>query len=417
MNADLLIPAAQYLRMSTEHQQYSLDNQQFAIEAYAVSNGFSIVRTYTDEARSGVVLKRRKALRQLLQDAISGNPGYQAILVYDISRWGRFQDADEAAHYEFLCKSAGIPVHYCAEMFINDGSMANILMKALKRTMAGEYSRELGAKVLAGLKRMARLGFKQGGFAGYGLRRMLISPSGEPKMQLASGEKKSIATDRVILVPGPIEEVECVREIYRMFLLEKRAVHAIAVELNRRKIKFVGEAPWTSAAVYNILSHAKYMGSVVYGRTTQRLGTPPTRTPDSEWIVTPGAFTPLVDETTFRAAQSRLLARTTNRSNEDILTALRSLLARKGRLSMPIIEADPETPSCSTYRYRFGSMGRAYELVGYGKPGDFGSMEVRRRTQALREQLVLAIQTLFPSELSLLRQNRKWRSVLRLEAA
>jgi hypothetical protein len=31
------------------------------------------------------------------------------------SRWGRFQDADESAHYEFLCKSAGIPVHYCAE--------------------------------------------------------------------------------------------------------------------------------------------------------------------------------------------------------------------------------------------------------------------------------------------------------------
>ena len=38
-----------------------------------------------------------------------------AILVYYVSRWGSFQDTDESAHYEFACKSAGVPVHYCAE--------------------------------------------------------------------------------------------------------------------------------------------------------------------------------------------------------------------------------------------------------------------------------------------------------------
>jgi DNA invertase Pin-like site-specific DNA recombinase len=167
MAADLLIPVAQYLRMSTEHQQYSLDNQRLAIQAYADSHNLSVVKTYADGAKSGVVLKRRDGLRQLLQDVMSDNPEYKAILVYDVSRWGRFQDADEAAHYEFLCKSEGVPVHYCAETFINDGTLPNMLMKALKRTMAGEYSRELGVKVLAGLKRLARLGFKRGGCPGY----------------------------------------------------------------------------------------------------------------------------------------------------------------------------------------------------------------------------------------------------------
>jgi len=46
---------------------------------------------------------------------VSGHAAYKAILVYDVSRWGPFQDNDEAAHYEFLCKSTGVPVHYCAE--------------------------------------------------------------------------------------------------------------------------------------------------------------------------------------------------------------------------------------------------------------------------------------------------------------
>ena len=415
MTADLPTPVARYLRMSTEHQQYSLDNQRVAIQTYADAHRFQVVQTYTDGAKSGVVLKRRNGLRQLLQDVMGGKPEYKAILVYDVSRWGRFQDADEAAHYEFLCKSAGIPVHYCAETFINDGTLPNMLMKALKRTMAGEYSRELGVKVLAGLKRLARLGFKQGGCPGYGLRRMLVSARGEPKLQLAQGERKSITTDRVILVPGPIGEVECVREIYRMLIEEKRTVHGIARELNRRKTKYIGDAKWDHAAVYNILSHPKYAGYNVFGRTSQKLGTPSVRIPESEWIRTPKAFAPLVDETTFQEAHRLLGGRTINKSDEELLIALRSLLARRGRLSARLISETPEMPSPSSYRGRFGSLRRAYELIGYGCPEDFGPIDLRRRTQALREELIGKIQTMFPREVSIERRGGRWRSRLRLE--
>src|SRR5205823_719665 len=84
---------------------------------------------------------------------VSGAQEYDRILVYDISRWGRFQDADEAGHYEFLCRSAGISVHYCAETFANDGTFPSVVMKTLKRAMAAEYSRELGVKVFDGRRR------------------------------------------------------------------------------------------------------------------------------------------------------------------------------------------------------------------------------------------------------------------------
>ena len=100
------IPAAEYLRMSTEHQKYSLDNQAAAIRQYAVLQGFEVVRSYADSGKSGLVLKHRRGLAQLLSDVVGSPQPYKAILVYDVSRWGRFQDADEAAYYEFLCKSS-----------------------------------------------------------------------------------------------------------------------------------------------------------------------------------------------------------------------------------------------------------------------------------------------------------------------
>src|ERR1700727_3891917 len=172
--------AAQYVRMSTDYQRYSIENQAAVIATYAQVHGLKIVRTYSDEGRSGLRLKSRIGLIQLLEDVQSGQTDFKHILVYDVSRWGRFQDTDESAHYEFLCKSAGVPVHYCAEVFANDGTLPSLIMKALKRTMAGEYSRELGVKVLAGQRRLAQLGFKLGGRAGYGLRRVLVAPDRSP---------------------------------------------------------------------------------------------------------------------------------------------------------------------------------------------------------------------------------------------
>jgi len=85
-DAKPLVPAALYLRMSTEHQQYSLENQSTAIQKYADSRGFEVVQTYSDAARSGLVLRRRVGLRQLLQDVVAGSAPYRVILVYDVMR-------------------------------------------------------------------------------------------------------------------------------------------------------------------------------------------------------------------------------------------------------------------------------------------------------------------------------------------
>jgi DNA invertase Pin-like site-specific DNA recombinase len=107
-----------------------------------------------------VTIRRRAGLSSLLADVVSRTASFKAILVYDVSRWGRFQDADESAHYEFLCRRAGISMIYCAEQFAGDTTPLGSVLKSLKRAMAGEFSRELGVKVSAGKARIGKMGFR-----------------------------------------------------------------------------------------------------------------------------------------------------------------------------------------------------------------------------------------------------------------
>ncbi len=251
------IPAVAYVRMSTDHQKYSTENQLDVIRSYATARGLSILRIFEDSGRSGLSLDGREALQSLMAEVQSGQADFKAILVYDISRWGRFQDADEGAYHEHVCSRAGIRVHYCGEQFENDGSIGSNLLKTVKRVMAGEYSRELSVKVFAGQCRLVELGYRQGGAAGYGLRRVLIDEHGNKKGELSRGEPKSLQTDHVVLAPGPAEEIEIVRDIYRQFIEGRKPESRIAADLNARGIKTDLGRDWTRGVVHQILAGEK----------------------------------------------------------------------------------------------------------------------------------------------------------------
>src|SRR5258707_9821082 len=107
-NTPLPVRAAQYVRMSTEHQQYSPENQLEVVRQYAASHNMEIVQEYSDHGRSGLNIAGRECLNQLMSDVESKRTDFSALLVYDVSRWGRFQDVDESAYYEYVLKRAGI---------------------------------------------------------------------------------------------------------------------------------------------------------------------------------------------------------------------------------------------------------------------------------------------------------------------
>lgn len=384
--------AAQYVRMSTEHQQYSTQNQADTILEYAAQRGLEIVRTYADEGKSGLRLDGRNALKSLIRDVESGVADYQIILVYDISRWGRFQDADESAYYEYICRRAGIQVAYCAEQFENNGSPASTIIKSVKRAMAGEYSRELSTKVFAGQCRLIELGYRQGGPAGYGLRRVLVDQQGILKGQLARGEQKSLQTDRVILMPGPEDEIKVVNDIYRWFIEDGLSEYEIAARLNSQYLTTDLGRQWTRATVNEVLTNEKYIGNNIYNRVSNKLKKARIVNPADMWIRKDGAFEAVVSPDLFYTAQGIIRARGRRYSNDELIERLKNLYQSRGLLSGLIIDETDGMPAATVYIHRFGSLLRAYEMVGFTPDRDYRYLEINRLLRQMHPAIVSTVE-------------------------
>jgi len=386
--ADAAISVAEYVRMSTDHQRYSTENQSDAIHAYAAAHGMDVVRTFRDEGKSGLDIGGREALQQLLNEVESGRASFEAVLVYDVSRWGRFQNSDEAAFYEYRCTRAGVRVIYVAEPFDNDGSPLATIVKGVKRSMAAEYSRELSNKVFAGQCRLASMGFHQAGPAGFGLRRGLIDGERRSKGMLARGERKSIQTDRVILLPGPEEEVRIVQDVYRMFIENGWSEAEIAQHLNERGILTDFSRPWTRSTVRQLLTNEKYVGTNVYARRSGKLKQPSKPNPPERWVRCDGAFVGIISQEAFIEARQRIAARSEKLSDIQMLNLLRRLLERAGDLSGFLIDEQDDLPSSAAYRIRFGGLTRAYRLIGYAPSRNYDFLELNRKLRAWRPEVV-----------------------------
>ena len=105
-------------RSFDDQAQLDLNPPRLRLEHAAIEHASSLV---DEQAMVGV-----------LADVVGGAADFRTVLVYDVSRWGRYQNPDQAGHYEFLCADAGVPVEYCAESFVNDHSLGSVIQKALK---------------------------------------------------------------------------------------------------------------------------------------------------------------------------------------------------------------------------------------------------------------------------------------------
>lgn len=133
-----------------------MQEQAELIRVYAEKNNMDVIKTYIDSGKSG--LNAHSGLRSMIRDVLSGTVEYNVILLRDITRWGRFQDIDEAAHYEFICRRAGFEIHYADEPVKNTDTLMSSMSLIMKRALAREYLRERAAKAKAArLRRKARM--------------------------------------------------------------------------------------------------------------------------------------------------------------------------------------------------------------------------------------------------------------------
>ena len=325
------------------------------------------LKDYSDAGKSGLNIEGREALGTN-DSGCSGrkNQICSSILVYDVSRWGRFQDADESAYYEYICRRAGVAVHYCAEQFENDGSPVSTIVKGVKRAMAGEYSRELSSKVFQGACRLIQLGFKQGGTAGFGLRRMLIDQSGEKKAMLKMGEQKSIQTDRVVLVRGPDEEVKIVRWIYHDIHHGRKNGIRNCHTLNAQGMVTDFGRAWNRATVHQVLTNEKYIGNNVYHRDSFKLKRSMLKIRRTNGFEPTAFMKASSGRNCSCRAREIILARSRKLTDDEMLEKLRGRVkpntdAFRGIL----IDETDGLPSSTAFSHRFGSLIYAYRLIGY----------------------------------------------------
>lgn len=312
------IRVALYLRRSTNEvlQADSLNAQDELLRAYAASHNMAVVRSFQDSA-SGRTDKRDDF--QALVDLVTGERAdFEAVLVRDVSRWGRFENADEAAYYEFICVSRGVRIIYVEEPFRDDRSPWSSMMKSMKRVVAAEYSREKSRMTRLSHERSTRLGFWRGGMQPYGMKRVLVTLAGEFEQDLPAGTRKLVSNYRVKLAAGDPFEISVVRAVFWWYVHDGLSRNQIMRRLNERGVATPrGGRRWSNTNITGILRAESYIGVAA-----MRLRDPdlPASSKAAQLfsgrvVRAPGSWQPIIEPSLFAAAIGRLKAEAWSRMN------------------------------------------------------------------------------------------------------
>jgi DNA invertase Pin-like site-specific DNA recombinase len=383
----LHLKGAMYIRMSTELQVESPENQERAIRDYAAQYGIEIVKVYADLGVSGITTEKREQFQTLIDDVEQGRNTYQIVLYLDESRWGRFIDSREADYHRMRLERKNVVCQSCEKPLTLTSNIADRIMTLLRDESASDYCRQLSQKVWAGQCNLVTKGFRQGGVAGFGLRRMLLDETGSPKQELAIGQRKSLLTERVILMPGPDMERRIVLWIYDQFIAGNNETE-IAAQLNAQEVKNHFGRPWTRGTVCEVLTNEKYVGNNLFNRTSGKMKSKAKPNPENEWIRKDRAFEPIVDVERFYTVQGIYRERNKKTTDEELLQGLRDLYACQGRLSALIIDESDSLPPSSLFRTRFGGLLRAYRMIGYTPERDYQYVAINQRLRILHADIV-----------------------------
>ena len=382
----LRLKGAMYIRMSTELQVESPENQERAIRAYAAQYGIEIVKTYVDPGVSGIT-ERREEFQALIDDVEQGRNAYTIVLYLDASRWGRFLDSREAEYHRMRLERKNVVCQSCEKPLTLTNNIADRIMTLFQDESASDYCRQLSQKVWAGQCNLVAKGYRQGGVAGFGLRRVLLDETGNPKQELTMGQRKSLLTERVILMPGPEDECQIVLWIYDQFIAGISETR-IATQLNAKGVETHFGRPWSRGTVCEVLTNEKYVGNNLFNRTSGKMKSRAKPNPESEWVRKEHAFEPVVDMERFWTVQGIYRERNKKTTDEELLQGLRDLYARQGRLSALIIDEADFLPPCSLIRNRFGGLLRVYQMIGYAPKHDYKYIAINQRLRALHAEIV-----------------------------
>jgi hypothetical protein len=195
--------------------------------------------------------------------------------------------------------------------------------------------------------------------------------------------------------------------MYDRFVSGQASERQIAEELNARGVPTDIGRPWTRGTVHQVLTNEKYIGNNVYNRRSFKLKQKRVRNPPDQYIRAIGAFEPIVDADLFVRAQAIIAERSRRLSDDEMLSWLLRVFEQHGQLSALIIDEYEGGPSSSTFRSRFGSLVRAYRLVGYHPARDYAYLDINRRLRRLHPQIVEEILSAMVAEGAAVRRDEQ----------
>ena len=368
-----------YYRHSAQNRQKnSVEIQRMKIHEFAQKNNIEIVAEYIDSGVSGLTAER-PGFQEMLAYVKRSNKGKQKdlhnILCLDVSRWGRFQNKNLFSYYEALCQENGVEVIYTTlgdlkedkeweeheedEDFFDDED-AQGYYKTVEQDLAKRHSKILSKRVKDGAEQVARQGNRAGGPAPYGTLRIEFDERQKPIGVMKPKQYKSYPNNRVRLAPdNQTKTAEVIRNIFDLFVKEGHIEKQIAAILNERNTPAPKSKKWTRESIRRILQNEQYAGSVVYNKTSSKLGSKRViHNPRKKWIVTPNSYVPVVERDIFDKAQTKL-----NFSREEMLACSRFVIKKYGMLSHALLRALPNMPSPLDIIKEFGSLPEAHQSL------------------------------------------------------
>jgi DNA invertase Pin-like site-specific DNA recombinase len=314
-------PVCLYLRMSSDKQDKSIDDQRAELISYCAGKGYVIVREYADEGVSGWKSRERKGFQHLIAAAADGD--FQLIICWDQSRFSRFEPV-EFNYYVHQLKQAGVGIETIKEGRLDFDSLGGWLQANVAQHGKAEYVRSMAIDVARGQRRERAKGFWIGPRP-YGYR-----------------------LENRKLVLGSPEEVETIRRIFAL-RLQGYGIRRIAALLNSEGVKALRAAGgWHCRSVGKILQNTVLLGDTVIGKLSR-----PKFASKAEVKTIKNTHPAIIDRETFDAVQ-RLKGNPHNKTGKRRGSPLGGLL-RCGCCGAPMYcDRRLNMYICGTYHSRGG---------------------------------------------------------------
>lgn len=285
------------------------------------------MKTSLEDQRKGIIAKAESLGRVLRPGYIfedresggtaEGRPGFMALVAYcrthsrrseppgvalffNDSRFGRFDDPDEAAYWRFILAQCGWQVRF-AENDDTDNLTARHVLRAIGSAQASEYRQQIKNNALRGARGAAAHGLWQTE-APFGYRRLAFGGGRQDEI-LDIGVRK--ATDQQVrLTPGPESEVVTLRWIFESYSHGTESLSSLASKLRTRAPRL----KWSKQSVGRLLRNRVYLGEVIWCRRPHDSAERATRRvrSASDWVIRVDAHPPLIALDLFMSVQQRL---------------------------------------------------------------------------------------------------------------